>query len=61
MKQTTKKLTKENKEQAPAPDITADTIAFLKERIADGGATTGHLQGFLDKIDPPKQTEEEAA
>lgn len=58
-KTTTKKITK--KDTAVKADHTAETIAFLEERIADGGATTDHLKAHLDKLRPPQKTEEEAA
>lgn len=36
----------------------SETVKFLEERIADGGATTDHLQAFLNKIRPPEQIEQ---
>lgn len=57
MKTNTKAAPKKTatKEKTPAVDHTADMLAFLDERIADGGATTDHLRAFREKIQPTPQ------
>jgi hypothetical protein len=53
-KSTTKTVSK--KEEAPQEfPMQQETIAFLKERIADGGATTDQMQVLLNKLEPAQE------
>lgn len=58
MKTQTKATTKKVAKKETPVDHTPDILAFLDERIADGGATTDHLKAFREKIQPSQPTQE---
>lgn len=57
MKNTSTKTTKKviTKKEPQVAELNTEVIAFLEERIADGGATTDHLQVMLDKLKPKEE------